>query len=449
MRIFLFFFNLLIVSLYYNVAVAQPGVSIAKWKNGATACYNIIHDDFGEYVVIGINDYADTMNFNRGLKITFGAISNSCELNQMYPKAISMIEDHGHEIINHSHTHSCAITNGWCEAGGVNGGWSQPATNKMNIEIDQSTQSIANNTGYTPRFFIYPFDEYSNAANNYLKTKGYIGSRTGSRHAVGSSDFEADEDGFFRPDFVVDATDQSADNLNYWVDQAINSSGWVNRELHNVGNSGWGRVSVDDYRAHLNYVKSKVDEGKLWVGTISEILTYQLQKMNYYPSSSYNSGEESITINWFSSELYDVSAYLSLLQFKSPITLVVDLANYPGAYSVTQNNSVITDEFIKGNKMYINVYPHLGAVKLTKLPLSVVAHASKNGLVFYPNPTSEKIFINNTSISYNVEIVDAVGKVILKGVLNESGMDVSSLPKGFYVLKAEGKGTFISTFLKE
>jgi hypothetical protein len=449
MRLFLYFFNLFIVSLFCNVAVSQPDVSIAKWKNGATACYNIIHDDFGEQVVIGINNYADTMNFNRGLKITFGAISKSCEINHMYPKAISMVKDHGHEIINHSHTHSCAVTNGWCEAGGINGGWSQPSTNKMNVEIDQSSKSISENTGYTPRFFIYPFDEYSTTANNYLKTKGYIGARTGTRHRVGSSEFEADEDGFFTPDFVVDATDQSADNLNYWVDQAIDSRGWVNRELHNIGDNGWGHVSEHDYRTHLDYVKSQVDEGQLWVGTISEILTYQLQKLNYSPSSSYNSIDESITVNWSSSHLYDVPNYLSPLQFKSPITLVVDLVNYPGTYTVEQNNNVITDEFIKGSKMYINVYPNLGPVKLTKLPLSVLTPASKNGLRFYPNPTSERIYVNNTSIAYNVEIADAVGKVILKGVLNENGLDVSSLPKGLYVLKVEGKGTYVSTFLKE
>jgi hypothetical protein len=137
------------------------------------------------------------------------------------------------------------------------------------------------------------------------------------------------------------------------------------------------------------------------------------------------------------------------LQFKSPITLVVDLKNYSDNYSVVQNNKVITDNFIKGNKMYINVYPHLGTVKLINSTLSVFSNTSNNGLIFYPNPAKERIFINNNSVDYKVEISDTAGKIVLKGILDKNGIDVSRLAKGFYYLKAESKGTFITTFIKE
>jgi hypothetical protein len=50
-------------------------VGICTWKNNALGCYNIIHDDFGDYGVVGIQDYADTMHVNRGLRFTFGAIT--------------------------------------------------------------------------------------------------------------------------------------------------------------------------------------------------------------------------------------------------------------------------------------------------------------------------------------------------------------------------------------
>ena len=68
--------------------------------------------------------------------------------------------------------------------------------------------------------------------------------------------------------------------------------------MHNVGATGWGRISVTDYRNHLDHLKSEVDNNNLWVGTISEVLTYQIQKINYTPATSYDAGANEITISW-------------------------------------------------------------------------------------------------------------------------------------------------------
>jgi hypothetical protein len=218
------------------IATAQnPSTTIATWKNDAKGAYNIIHDDFGDYGVIGIQNYADTMHFNRGLRFTFGAITSSCEADQsMYTKAKSMINDHGHEIINHSHTHSCAVGNANCGGTGTNYQWAVPGnTQKFNIEIDYSTSSIKTGTGYTPRFFIYPYDQFNENANSYLQTKGYLGARTGAYNSAEANDFEPDNLGFFRTPLVVDVQNTGngtfAINLNYWVDQAIANNQWVNR----------------------------------------------------------------------------------------------------------------------------------------------------------------------------------------------------------------------------
>lgn len=258
------FFLILTVGLPYTSTMAQPPVQICTWKNGATGCYNIIHDDFGNKSVMGIINYADTIAFNRGLKFTFGAITSDCEANGLYTKAKQMIEQHGHEIINHSHSHSCALFSQNCGSGaGSNYGWAEAGpTLKFDVEIDQSTSSIARNTGYTPRYFIYPFDQYNESANDYLKSKGYIGARTGRYNQATASNFTPDGQGFFRTNLVVDVANNVAINLNARVDEAINNGTWVNRELHNVGSTGWGYVTVDDYRNHLDYVKSKVDAGQ-------------------------------------------------------------------------------------------------------------------------------------------------------------------------------------------
>lgn len=363
----------------WTVAQTVP-VSIATWKNNAEGAYNLIHDDFGDQGVIGINNYADTMAFNRGIKITFGAITRSCEQNpSMYAKANEMIYDHGHEIINHSHTHSCAVTNNNCGGTGDNYGWGEVATQRLNIEVDSSSKSILKNTGIQPRYFIYPYDQFSANSDNYLKTKGYIGARTGTYNAAAPSTFNPDVDGFFKTALVVDVQNQSGSwvsvNHNFWVDQAINNNSWVNREMHNVGPTGWGTISVANYRTHLNYVKQKMNTGELWVGTVSEILTYQIQKLNYTPSSTYNPTSKVISVTW-NTPTFDVANYLLPLQFKSPITLNVNVVNVPGVYKIIQNGVEITEWSRSGNMISVNIYPHLGTVTLVENTCNSVCIAS-------------------------------------------------------------------------
>jgi hypothetical protein len=148
-------YYLLLLTILALPVTAQQ-VQICTWKNNALGCYNIIHDDFGDFGVAGIQNYADSMHVNRGLKFTFGAITSSCEGNPgMYTIANRLIANK-HEIINHSHTHSCAIGSGNCGGTGANYQWAVPGTTeRLNIEVDQATQSIINNTGMSPRFYIF------------------------------------------------------------------------------------------------------------------------------------------------------------------------------------------------------------------------------------------------------------------------------------------------------
>jgi hypothetical protein len=366
-----FVLRITLASLLFLLAClsqAQPTVSISTWKNQADGAYTIVHDDVGDFAVQGVLTHADTMAFNRGIKLTFGIITSSCEGNfflgqSCYALLKDLADDHGHELMNHSHTHSCAITNGWCE-GGTNSGWAQTGTFKYDVEVDQSTQSIINGTGYTPRYFIYPYDQFNAASSAYIKSKGYIGERTGAYDADAPSNHAPDGQGFFKTPLVVDVSGNLAQNLNFWVDEAIANGSWVNRELHNVGSSGWGSVTVTNYRTHLNYVKSKMNSGELWVSTVSELLTYQIQKLNFVPSSAFDAGSGNITVSW-NDPTFDVEAYLAPLQVKSPISLIVDLSSYPGDYVPYQNGVALEDWTINGNTMVINVYPHEGDVLLS------------------------------------------------------------------------------------
>ena len=401
-----------------------PSTTIATWKNDAKGAYNIIHDDFGDGGVIGIQDYADTMHFNRGLKFTFGAITSACEADPaIYVKAKAMITDHGHEIINHSHTHSCAIGSANCGGTGDNYEWAVAGnTNAFNIEVDYAHNSIQTGTGYAPRFYIFPYDQFNNDANVYLQSKGYLGSRTGAYNAAADFDFGASALGFFKTPLVVDVATVGANtnaiNLNYWVDQAIANNQWVNRELHNVGNTGWGSVSVANYRTHLNYVKSKVVAGDLWVGTISEILTYQIQKLHYAaPTTVYSALNKDITITW-PTPSFDVSTYLSTLQVKSPVTIKLDLDGLSALdYTITQSNNIIANKTIKNGVLYFDAYPHEGSITVTlvQCPALCITAQPVNKTIAVGGSTTFSVNAGGASgITYqwfknNQEIPNAIG----------------------------------------
>lgn len=344
--------------------------SITTWKGNAKGAYTITHDDFGDNSVSGIQNYADTISYNRGIKLTFGVITSSCESNGLYVKAKSMIQNHKHEVINHSHTHSCAVQNQNCGGTGTNYAWAEPATQKFSEEVDRSTKSIFDNTTITPRYFIFPYDQFNDNVNNYLKTKGYIGSRSGNYRDTDVHTFTPDAGGFFQSallvfDDVAANSGNQASILNEAIDDIILNKSWGNRELHNVGTTGWGHVDVAEYRKHLTYVKQKAASNDIWVGTVSEVLTYQIQKLNYTPISTYSSVNQNITVTW-NTPAFNVAAYLQPLYFKSPITLAVDISKMGLVNGIQQNSQIITDYKVVGNTLYANVYPSNGPLIITK-----------------------------------------------------------------------------------
>lgn len=427
-----------LITFSFSLFAQNPTGYIATWKGDVDAAYTIIHDDYGAAVVDGIWQYADTIAANRGIKFVIGAIAQSCEENRAingysnaygYAKNV-MLAQHGHEIISHSHDHDCAVGNaGWPSDGGTRPCddfteyWGENSSYaNFNTQLVTAHNSIETGTGFSPVYYIFPYDRFSYIANDKLKDMGYLGSRTGwdgpfpsnpayHRNGYENSDlstFYPDADGFFRTAVqVFDGNDddksvsQQVAELNGEVDNAISTNMWCNRELHNVGPSGWGAVRVDAYRQHINYLKQKVDEGKLWVGTVSEILTYQMQKLKYSVNINYVSASDIIYVTWNSiGSQYDVdlATYLSPLSIETPITLVVNLDGLTGNYVVRQNLvDLSTDKyFVNDGKMYVHVYPHEGDVQIYKKSVD------GNNYPFVTNPIENK----NLNVNFTPFTID-------------------------------------------
>lgn len=386
-----------------SVTAQNPTGYIADWKNDAQGAYSIIHDDYGAAVVDGIWQYADTIAYNRGIKFTFGAIASECEAFRSvggystpygYAKNVMMAQ-HGHEIISHSHTHQCAVFRGWSPCDGSIGiAWGEnPSSFDFNRELNTAHNSITTGTGFAPRYYIFPYDNFTNAANDRLKQLNYMGSRTGWSSPYGpdagfhvegyeNSDvasFYPDNDGFFRTAVeVFDDNDRQLSAagqlavLNNEVDDAINNNMWANRELHNVGSSGWGSVQISAYRSHIDYLASKVASGELWVATMSEIMTYQMQKLKFSPNVTYNSGAEKVFVTWNNTNPQinvNVATYLNEAVIKEKITVVVDMDGLVGLWAVKQNGTDLSplDYEQKNGKVYANVYPTQGDLEIYRV----------------------------------------------------------------------------------
>ncbi len=475
-----YFAILLFIFFRFTLSAQIIPSYVADWKNDASGAYSIIHDDYGDVGVDGIWQHADTIAFNRGLRFTFGAISSSCEVTRMingqaspyhYAKNVMMALHH-HEIISHSHTHTCAVNRGWSPCGTT--GWGEiVGGTEWNMQLHTSHNSILTNTGHQPRYYIYPYDQFTDAANTELAIMGYLGSRTGWHISGVHSPFykygyEANDEnmflpnanGFFRTSVQVfdDVNAGQSDiaqaaELNSVVDVAIANNQWGNRELHNVGATGWGHVTVNAYRNHLNYAKTKVTSGELWMGTVSELLTYQIQKLVYNASSAvYDVGTDKITVSFTqdnSNVTADIEAYLSGLVIKIPVTVVLDLNAHAALLNfndiiVRQGANIINDVEYKNNKLYVNLYPHKGSFTIEEsIPLSFSIPKSTMGIypsesfVIYPNPATTTFSINNENVlQMEVYTVDGIKILVVEG--NQA--DISMLPSGFYFVSIKEFG---------
>jgi hypothetical protein len=101
------------------------------------------------------------------------------------------------------------------------------------------------------------------------------------------------------------------------------------------------------------------------VGTISEILTYQIQKKYFATiSTSYSIQSNKLSIA-FSTPSFDVKKYLDTLFFKSPVTLKVNLDGLnPYSFVVKQEGKVLNNAKLKNGFLLLEAYPHEGNIEV-------------------------------------------------------------------------------------
>lgn len=85
----------------------------------------------------------------------------------------------------------------------------------------------------------------------------------------------------------------------------------------------------------------------------------------------------------------------------------------------------------------------------SSLSLSIQNVEETENIQVHPNPTNEKLYIN-TDNYHSFEIISVEGKILLKGKINQSTIDVSHFKKGSYLLKLQNdSNTVLQRFIKE
>lgn len=436
---YLYFLPASLLLLAASTAFPQA-VSVAKWKNDAAAAYTVTMDDFCADHITGIQNYADTMFYNRGMPMAFGALMGDCD-EKDWGIAERMI-GHGHELMNHSWSHTCGQDGlDWCKPY-----WGE---DKYALEIDKSTQVAEDRLKIKIRFFIFPYDVWEPSKLVYLEKKGYLGARSGIKGALTPGDFR---DGFNLnfdvnwPRSDANRWQQQKYTLNGYVDEAISKGGWAIRETHGVNDSSWGYLLPDELREHLDFAKQKVDLGLLWVSGPTAVLKYQKVRDALMPEVQ---AEKERMVVHFNKTGLDTSV------FDAPITFNLTIpADFPAGFQVYQQGKSI--EFVRkaaatGNgSIRFDAYPHRGPVVVTTNPFLAIrdgkGNSRKPSLAYSPH-TNRIHYRLGTAGYFRLDLLTPEGRIVrsLAHGVQGSGtgtieLDRSKVRPGLYFLRIHQAG---------
>lgn len=308
--------------------------SIAVWKGDAKGAYTIIHDDLCDWSLNSLFTIAEPELTKRGLRSAFGAIVKVCEERTLW-RQLQLMRDHGHEIINHSWDHQDMVE-------------AMPLPT-LELELDHSTEVLDSNLkDQKTSFFIFPYDSINDAAVEHLGTLGYLGARAGKK-GVNKPDFP---DGM-RVMFDVYGGENSiydgmGDILQIYVDLAISEGGWSVREFHGVDDTSFWAMATPDYQAHLDYVKSKVDSGELWVDTPSTVVRYRFARQ--YCGVPQADGYQLA----FAAPSTDCARYAT------PLTVLISTELDAPSLLATQDGQMLTTRKLAERKFAVDIDPSLG-----------------------------------------------------------------------------------------
>ncbi|NTS76653.1 polysaccharide deacetylase family protein [Catenovulum sp. SM1970] len=255
-----------------------PQVSIATWRNDAPAAYAMQHDDWCGGIAPGILEHVYPEVSERGLTTSIGVVAGSCT-EQEWQQAKDFV-DAGFSIFNHSMTHAFNDAPPW----------DQNLTTNWNDQeqIHQSNMAIADNTGYVPSMFGIPYGIWRSESDHYmqkylgissLRAPSFVDGQFSQSHGINAADF-ADNyrilGNLYDDDWSpYNQAHDGAAKITSYLDDTIASGGFGLQYFHGVNDGSYHSVPLADYQTFLDYLKTKVDNGEVWLDTPENIIKYR------------------------------------------------------------------------------------------------------------------------------------------------------------------------------
>ncbi len=121
-------------------------------------------------------------------------------------------------------------------------------------------------------------------ANPYVVTDDTIDAVIRQRHfsarngGNGYNSLNPTEHEWYRLDFQTALHKSTAEEMNAWIDHAIENKLWLIEMWHGVDGQGWEPPSSEECDKHLLYLSQKLDT--IWNGTMEEVTLYLREKQH-------------------------------------------------------------------------------------------------------------------------------------------------------------------------
>jgi hypothetical protein len=350
-------------------APAFTVTGVATWRGGAEGVYSIIQD--GVCDSDGAFAHADPELTRRNLHGGFGVIVGSCGASPggKWPQIKGLLA-HGHDVFNHSWSHSCLAAARDCVGNGA-------PTIDFGLEIDRSTQVLEDALGVPVQYFVFPFDACGADAIGRLKQRGYLGARCGAR-GISQAAFP---DGFatrfdsWGPSFSVYGNAGPCKGLtvrdsnmppemlppacrsyvlDQYVDDAIAAKGWAIRALTGFSDEkgAFQPIALGDYTAHLDHVRRQVDAGLLWVEGPTVVIRYRWAREKCSPATVVGN------VLRFPQPSADCRKFATTLSY---LVATADMSD-PPSVKVTQGSATVTAKKTAPGRFVVNADPTGGDV---------------------------------------------------------------------------------------
>lgn len=201
----------------------------------------------------------------------------------------------------------------------------------------------------------------------------------------------------------------------------------------------------------------------LMTTTIGNNLGNDFDYNNYFCDSTnlvydVNGTQHTTFSNYKTATGWDAHSLSSNPDFVDTAFSTIDLSLLPTSPCIDAGdpNYVATNETdIIGNNRIVNSVIDIGCFE--RQFGNVISEEKENSIAVFPNPCSDKLFINSNSAIKNIVVVDLTGREMKSCVVGcqpttatENEIDISNLAEGIYFLQIKtDEKTFVITFVKE